>query len=283
MPFVPLRARKAVPLVEDADKEVIRAKQQQRDLATIQAHLGTQHGSTGYRFANHPATFGYVRGPDVPFRNATSTWRPPSAERDGPAQQRDRQHADHGALLEGSHKLRQTRSSPSLQASTVNMREACHPLSTELKRWETLANRTQGREMKDIEQAAPRAERSSPPPKIGANRQGLVLFPKYMLINNCHLKQQDLQRFQREQAEEAARAAQEALDSDLEGGGQLSPGSPGQSLTGEEKPARSGPVKFEASWGAPKLKTESVGGPHYAGSGMPAGRGMRTSNPFRMG
>lgn len=275
MPFVPLGQRKPIPLILDGDKEAIRARQRDRDVAAVQAHIGATPSVSGYRFANHPQTFGQVRGPEVPFRHATSTWRPPSADPDGPANQRESEHADHGAYWEASHSLRKTRSSPSFQSNN-NVIQACHPLSVERKRWEKLAHRTQTNEMKDID-LSPQRPRPPEQPKIGPNRQGLVLFPKYMLLHNCHLKMTDLQRFQREQAEEAARSAQEAEAASLAGGSQL------ESEDTLKSSSMRGPVRFDASWGAPKLRQEAVGGHHWAGSGMPAGRGMRTSNPFRMG
>lgn len=112
--------------------------------------------------------------------------------------------------------------------------------------------------------------------KAGPARQGLVLFPKYMLINNCHLKLTDLQRFQREQMEEQRRQAEEALEAESVAG-------QGDAQDSKKLIPRPGPVKFDASWGRPKLKDASQGGPHWAGSALPHGRGMRTSNPFRMG
>lgn len=275
MPFIPLGQRKPIPLILDGDKEAIRAKQRDRDAAAVQAHIGATPSASGYRFANHPQTFGLVRGPDVPFTGATSTWRPPSADPDGPAKHRDREHAEHGALWEASHSMRKARSSPQLRSSTMNAMESCHPLARERERWEKLAHRTQTCDLKDVDFPPPRQAPSPEPAKVGPNRQGLVMFPKYMLLHNCHLKQTDLQRFQREQAEEAARYAQEAEATMSLGESQLD--------VEESRSTIRGPTRFDASWGAPRLRQQSTGGPHWAGSGLPAGRGMRTSNPFRMG
>lgn len=277
MPFVPLGQRKPIPLVLDGDKEAIQARQRERDLAAINSHLGVAPGSSGYRFANHPQTFGHVRGPDVPFRNATAPWRPPEEDPQGPASALEREQAAYGGNWDAAHGMRKVRSTPALDSPSKAM-EACHPLSMELRRWEQLAKRTTASEMNGQDLSPPPRRELPPPPKIGPNKQGLVLFPKYMLIHNCHLKMQDLQRFQREQAEEARRAEEEAEGQDVRGSPSAAR-APEEAMYGSTR----GPLHFEASWGAPKLKQQSLGGPHWAGSGMPAGRGQRTSNPFRMG
>merc|ERR1712083_960063 len=126
----------------------------------------------------------------------------------GPAGQRDQEQAQVGAIWAESHRMRTVRSSPDLQLSASNMigSNECHPLSTELRRWETLAQVTKTTQMNGIEVP----ERPSPtmrhePEGSSQGLKGLVNFPKYMLINNCHLKQMELQRFQRQQQEEAER------------------------------------------------------------------------------
>lgn len=282
MPFVPLGQRKPIPLILDGDKAEIAARQRERDLAAVQRHLGAAPGASGYRFANLPPTLGHARGPEVPFRDAHASWRPPEADPDGPASLRNSQQAGYGAYWESSHGLRKARSSPTLQSpANANAREACHPLSTELRRWEHMAETTRRcdmKGMKDVEwDPLAKPARQDEAPKAAPGRQGLVMFPKYMLINNCHLKSTDLQRFQREQMEEQRRRADEASQQTE------APGGPAEGQGSPKVVPRPGPVKFDASWGRPVLREPSQGGPHWAGSALPHGRGARTSNPFRMG
>merc|ERR1719215_2362273 len=144
-----------------------------------------------------------------------------------------------------------------------------------------MAQKTEKETRKDINLDPPRREKTDMPKHDVKN--GLVLFPKYMLINNCHLKMTDLQRFQREQQAEQRRAL-------LQQQGLESPGLPTEasretlastaSPTDLELMSQStrGPFKFEASWGAPELRK---GGPQWAGNGMPSGASHKTSNPFR--
>mmetsp|Transcript_44397 Transcript_44397/g.128339 ORF Transcript_44397/g.128339 Transcript_44397/m.128339 type:complete len:287 (-) Transcript_44397:144-1004(-) len=286
MPFVPLRQRKPIPLVLDADKEVLVAKQRERDQAAIARHLGEAPGASGYRFANHPQTFGYVRGPDVPFSNAHAPWRPPETDPSGPAGLRDEEHAKYGANFEAAHGMRKVRSTPALQSpSAANVMEACHPLSTELRRWEKLGSTTKRCDLQgqDVEFEFPRKQQPTAQvsePKSAPPRQGLVMFPKYMLINNCHLKTRDLQRFHREREEEVARSREVAARALLEG-------SPTATMHADTQNAMRTTLgsmpNLEASWGAPKLREAAVGGSHFAGSALPHGRAQRTSNPFRTG
>eukprot|EP00913_Durusdinium_trenchii_P002647 g2450.t1 len=83
--------------------------------------------------------------------------------------------------------------------------QACHPLTTELRRWEKLAKVTERGEINEDVQSSMAASRKlcqagvRPKPVFAG---GLVNFPKYMLINNCHLKQMDLQRYADQCAEE---------------------------------------------------------------------------------
>uniref|UniRef100_A0A7S2K8Y1 Uncharacterized protein n=1 Tax=Zooxanthella nutricula TaxID=1333877 RepID=A0A7S2K8Y1_9DINO len=175
--------------------------------------------------------------------------------------------------------MRKVRSTSALPSPTggEDIKTACHPLSTELRRWEGLAATTRRcdmKGMKDVEFEFPPPPKppADPEPPKGPGRQGLVLFPKYMLINNCHLKTTDLQRFQRQQLEEQRRMAEEAPETSFY--------SEKDSVTVSE---RSGPLKFDASWGQPKLKEPSFGGPHWAGAALPAGGSQRHSNPLRMG
>mmetsp|Transcript_86559 Transcript_86559/g.149797 ORF Transcript_86559/g.149797 Transcript_86559/m.149797 type:complete len:284 (-) Transcript_86559:114-965(-) len=283
MPFVPLGSRKRLDVIMDADKETSRNQMRARDMAAYRSWEGAAPGSSGYRFAKHPTCMGQLRGPDVPYKDAGSPWRPPSAERDGPAAQRSMEHAPVGACWDKSHRTLalKSQSMPSLQSagSTVvdhkeearKIREACNPISVELRRWEHLANVTKDSSTGMIQLP----ERPKPePPKPLVKTAGLVNFPKYMLINNCHLKQTDMQRY----VEAEARARKEAEEQAAEAKAL------GISLDRlhamEAEPEESGVPWQTASWGAPRLKK---GGKHWAGSSMPAGKSMRTSNPFRLG
>lgn len=275
MPFVPLGARKRYEVILDDDKVRLAAQQRERDLAALAAvgiESAFQAQGGGYRFAKHPATLGPVR-PEMPFKDATSVWKPPEIDPDGPAGQRQRELAEHGARWEFSHGMKSVRSSPSLQTTGNAMMEA-HPMNVERRRVEMMSNRMVQREMRST--PADWAEKVAAPKPVAAKRErvagvrsggnGLVNFPKYMLIHNCWLKQQDAQRFQREQEalwKEAERQAAEAVEQ----GGMV-----------EEPVAPAFDVK-EASWGAPRQPGSDV----PAGSSMPAGRGQRTSNPFRTG
>lgn len=278
MPFIPLAQRKSSPLVLDEDKAALQQKQQAKDKATVDAHFGVAAGASGYRFANHPQTFGHCRGPDVPFRNATAPWRPPESDPDGPARQRDREQASYGAYWDSSHAMKGSRSSPALKTTGENVMEACHPLSAEIRRWKDMAHRTECETRKDIELKPLLVEHHPVPPKLQGVRQGLVLFPKYMLMNNCHLKSTDLQRFQRQQTE--------ALQRSMERSASRSPSDRSidapSDVDNHEAMGEStrGALAFEASWGAPVLRD---GGPQWAGNGMPSGGSCKTSNPFRMG
>lgn len=272
MPFVPLSQRKAVPLILDEDKARMQKVQAEKDQAVIQAHVGVAPGTSGYRFAHHPQTFGTVRGPEMPFQAATSPWRPPEMHPGGPAMQRDKCQADHGAYWESSHGMRKTRSSPTLNGDSskglAKAMQECHPLSQEIRRWDRMAHRTEMETRKDIVLGQPRREKVAPSKHEGI-RHGLVLFPKYMLIHNCHLKMTDLQRFQREQeAERKMVTISDAPDCDDDSR---------CSVRQVDRPR--GPSFFCASWGAPVRD----GAPQYAGNGLPAGGCQKTSNPFRMG
>lgn len=154
-----------------------------------------------------------------------------------------------------------------------------------------MAKMSEAETRKDIELKAPLVEPHPTPPKTGPNRQGLVLFPKYMLLHNCHLKLTDLQRFQREQAEAAQRTMERSLtrsmmrrSADSPDAEVLSdlPASAGSEIDTQEAMGEStrGQLSFDASWGAPILRE---GGPQWAGNAMPSGGAHKTSNPFRMG
>mmetsp|Transcript_56234 Transcript_56234/g.131039 ORF Transcript_56234/g.131039 Transcript_56234/m.131039 type:complete len:259 (-) Transcript_56234:64-840(-) len=258
MPFVPLGSRKRIEVILDDDKERLAAAQQTKDTATISAHSGLAPSAQGYRFGNHPLTRGRVR-PDVPFTGATSSWRPPSADREGPSSQKDREQTG-SAIWYESHRMKQTLSSPALSSTNMTVPLATHPLTKEIERWERLSTLTQAREMTrelrdELREEKPVRSKSSKPefqPK-----PGLVNFPKYMLINDCHLKRMEQQRFQREDQNAS-----------------LS-GSPVSS-----KGPESAVMYGAASWASPVLRQK---GTHWAGHGLAAGRMQRTSNPFRTG
>lgn len=282
MPFVPLGSRKRLDVIMDADKERLSNQLKSQDRAAFRSWEGAAPGASGYRFARHPTTLGPVRG-DVPFKDAGSPWRPPSAERDGPAAQRSMEHAPVGAVWEKSHRTLalKSQSMPSLQSagSTVidhreeakKIREACNPISVELRRWHNLAAVTSNQTAGMIELPV----RQKPePPKPLVKTPGLVNFPKYMLIHNCHLKQTDMQRYVEAEAKARHEAEENRAEAEALGisAGRL------QEMEGAVE--QSGVPWKTASWGAPRLKKK---GQHWAGSSMPAGRSMRTSNPFRLG
>ncbi|CAK9049798.1 unnamed protein product [Durusdinium trenchii] len=275
MPFVPISSRKPHALLLDHDKDRIRAQMQSKDEASVAEHYGLAPSSRGYRFGNHPMTRGPVRGPEVPFKEATRHWKPSEVEREGPMAKVDVKQAKVGAYWDGSHvklaALRNCQSSPALQQSAAEVMQACHPLTTELRRWEKLAKVTERGEINEDVQSSMAASRKlcqagvRPKPVFAG---GLVNFPKYMLINNCHLKQMDLQRYADQCAEEVKPdlpMAQVSL-----------------ARRGEASPSSSVRMQ-EPSWGAPKLKNHDQEEPCFAGNAMPSGRASRTSAWLRMG
>jgi len=159
------------------------------------------------------------------------------------------------------------------QKSVVDTSDLTHPLSIELKRWQKFAafSETESKSGPDLHKPPQRE-----PPKKSEYRSQLVNFPKYMLIHNCHLKSTDQQRYVKE--ENAKRAAgEEAMRQAAESGQDLFMDS-GRSMVSQST------VKMkDASWGAPRLRTAEDKLSTLAGSALPAGRGQRTSNPFRMG
>lgn len=282
MPFVPLGARKRLDVILDDDKEAIVATQRARDNFVIATHFAYRPSAAGYRFGNHPATQGRVRGPDMPFVGATALWRPPEEDPSGPAGQRVANQAKSGAFMDGSHLKKTGGSCPDLRPSPTStlsiMQEVADPLVVERKRWEKMAAFSAAQELKDCK---PPEDRKLQPrvKKELVKTGGLVNFPKYMLINNCHLKMVDQQRFveeeqrKRQLAEERLEEAKAALTSPV------SPSSPG-SHNVSFAPCSEGEVDSSAS-GQTLGKVSR--GKQFAGSTMPAGGGSRTSNPFRMG
>merc|ERR1712110_1086586 len=76
---------------------------------------------------------------------------------------------------------------------------------------------------------------------------GLVNFPKYMLINNCHLKSQDQMRYVREEA-----ARREEAEEELRRRSQLGDVGQGQACDETQVSGQSSPsLKKVASWGQP--------------------------------
>lgn len=264
MPFVPLGRRCLLEVVLDDDKARNTESLRASDNATVLAHAGHAASSSGYRFGNHAATRGRIRAPDVPFRAAHSSWRPPSADPSGPAARREEEQSQ--CVTRNGLRMNTSLSLPELSKAEPNM---THPLTRELKHWDKLANQTLSREMTDFEVNHPV---EAPPMRMNQRLPGsMVNFPKYMLINNCHLKTTETQRFGKEQHAERA-AAEAALARAAAGGGSLA-----GPVVKELQPSA---VKYgEASWGAPLLREE---GYHWAGSALPAGRGQRSSNQFRM-
>lgn len=250
---------------------------QSKDEAVVAEHYGLAPSARGYRFGNHPMTRGPVRGPEVPFKEATKHWKPSEVEKQGPMAKVDFKQAKMGAYWDGSHvKLacmrNGTQSSPALQQSAAEVMQACHPLTTELRRWERLAKVTERGEINEDIQASMAQSRKMcqagvrPKPVFAG---GLVNFPKYMLINNCHLKQMDLRRYADRCAEEVEQSMKEPPDGSMMG------------RLGEASPSSTVRVEKEASWGAPKLKNQDQ--PLCAGNCMPSGRASRTSAWLRMG
>lgn len=299
MPFVPLGSRKRIEVILDTDKERLRGERAARDELTVKLHHGVMAGQSGYRYANHPMTMGPVRGPGPPFLTANKPWTSEEDDPIGPHAQQNAEQAPIGAYLDGSHgmlgeKLRKTRSLPSMtrciaanppdeegRSLGARAKEAANPVSIELNRWKKLADVTK-RDLQGMPElhSLKKSDKREAKPYVAPG--GLVNFPKYMLFENSHLRQKDLQRFIEESnnlrmaAEEASAAAEVVPTPDpVESGAQtpVSVSSPG--LYGLNK---------TASWGAPRLR--NAPGPiqeQWAGSGMPAGRAQRSSNPFRMG
>lgn len=176
------------------------------------------------------------------------------------------------------------RSAPSLYAtgadmagtkSVIDTSELTHPLSVELKRWQKFSEFSE-KEMKHQGTITlPKKKAAPESPKAPVRVGGLVNFPKYMLIHNCHLKQRDQIRYvqeenaKRELAEETARRYAQLGEE------------PGMMETQMSELAE---LKKVASWGQPtRFNTAEERGKQWAGNPMPQGRGSRTSNPFTTG
>lgn len=188
-------------------------------------------------------------------------------------------HPAHAPLAEN-----RMRSAPSLHAtgaemtgpgmrSVVDTTELTHPLSVEIKRWQGFSEFSR-KEMEKGGGFKLMKDKPTEEPKKLAPLGGLVNFPKYMLIHNCHLKNQDQIRFvedmkaQRVAADEAARNREEFGEE--------------TQMSGHTQDSQA--MKKVASWGQPmRYKTAEERNAQWAGNPMPQGRGCRTSNPFSSG
>jgi len=281
----------------DHEKELITGTMRQKDDATVRLHHQVMNGTSSYRYAKHPETLGPVRGPPAPFAKANKPWTPAELQPDGMAAQRDLEQAPVGAIKDGGHcfhgeTLRKTRSTPALTrtiASSVPHEDglslgeqaklAANPISIELNRWKRLAEVTK-RDLATMPELHSTMKRDVPPPKKPVVTGGLVNFPKYMLFENSHLKSQDFMRFVA--AEEKARKDFEERLSTAEGpSGKPSAEQTPISTSRETLSSDSVPYAM-ASWGAPRLRGGDIKN-QWAGSALPSGKSIRSSNPFRMG
>lgn len=316
MPFVPLGSRKNHGVILDEDKAIITGKMHTLDNATVKFHHQVMPGASGYKYANHPITMGPVRQPPPPFATANKPWAPPEDEPDGMAAARDNLQAPVGMLNEGSHRFlaEGTRANRSTAALTKTMsgkvsmvgingsvaeiqremneekslgeqaKEQANPVSIELKRWQRMAKVTE-RDLNSMPPLDKRKDRIMPEKPVANG--GLVNFPKYMLFENSHLKTTEFQRYcdgeaaDRAEKAERAKAAEEAMAR-----GEMTPGvsSMSPSREGSSSQSRLPDWPPQPSWGAPRLRgPSSETSKQWAGSAMPHGKSMRSSNPFRMG
>lgn len=303
MPFVPLATRKRLEVLLDDDRERIGTLQRQRDQHAVNRHFDFAHARSGYRFGNHAATQGPIRGPAVPFSAATSTWEPPEVSPSNAASLRASEHAVVGSHTEASHgtmRLQRSFSTPGKAGSLLEKaKNDANPLTLERRRWEKFAEFSLKGELQGKEPPPPL--RRDPPPKPQPTK-GLVNFPKYSLIHNCHLKQIDQFRFVRQEQEARdAMRAQEGEDDDTPAAADCDspPGTTGTSATmGFPDATRSQMFKYSQGaavhsgslimQSAPTLRGslhthQLPSDARFAGGALPHGRGMRTSNPFRMG
>jgi hypothetical protein len=271
MPFIPLatRRRQEVTLGDRASIDVSLSKPQ-----TWFAEGGDGDSSNKYRFARHPSTMTTNVPSEVPFGKSTLQWRPPSAEPHGPAAKKMQEGADFGGGWEAAHapKVPRSRSTPSLAKTDMSFARDLmlerFPLTAELKRWEYMGKLMEQRESgvskspgrsgsTFLSSYRPTEEFQVPSGPTG----DLVNFPKYLLFNDSHLKQMELQRYAKEEA--AARDAASQLRKT------------GSTIGNTSQPSMQ---TTNAS-----MQT-SKGNPLYmrpAGSLMPTGRNQKSSNPFR--
>lgn len=298
MPFVPLGSRKRIEVVLDHDKERLTGEMRTKDEATVKLHHAVMPGVSGYRYANHPLTMGPVRGPPAPFEAANKPWAPPEHEPNGMAAMRDMEQAPIGSITQGAHSfkhetIRRNRSTPAIvrtmelhpmneedpRSPGEKAKEAANPISIELNRWKRLAAVTK-RDLASMPDLLPPKKERPPPPKPRVTG-ALVNFPKYMLFEDSHMKNTEFLRFTEKEAK--ARQEHEARATALEeamarGEIQASPAS-----TSRETSNQSDLVPFATvSMGAPRLRGP-LGAKQWAGSALPSGKSIRSSNPFRMG
>lgn len=280
----------------DNEKDLITGKMREKDNATVKLHHQVMNGTSSYRYAQHPETLGPVRGPPAPFAKANKPWTPAELQPDGMAAQRDMEQAPVGAIKEGSHifhgeTLRASRSTPALTrtiAASVPHEDglslgeqaklAANPISIELNRWKRMAKVTE-RDLMSMPELTP-LKKDNSPHKKPVMTGGLVNFPKYMLFENSHLKQRDFMRFVA--AEEKARTEAELRLSIAE----APSGKPSTTHTpmpSSRETLSSTDVPYaQPSWGAPRLRGPDFKN-QWAGSALPSGKSIRSSNPFRMG
>lgn len=268
MPFIPLatRRRQEVTLGDRASIDVGLRKQE-----TWYASEASQTGDAAakYRFARHPSTMTTKVHQEVPFANTSLQWRPPEADPGGPAEKRDQDAADFGGGWEAAHAPRvpRSRSTPSLAKTDTNFAHDLmlerFPLTAELKRWEYFGKLMERQKLMEQEQREQKglkspglsmasSYRQTIDPEVPSGPSGdLVNFPKYLLFNDSHLKQMDIQRYVKEEA--AARASANQI---------------------RQTGSTIGSASMQTSKGNPFYKRP-------AGSMMPTGRGTKSSNPFR--
>eukprot|EP00746_Dinoflagellata_sp_MGD_P010250 gnl/MRDRNA2_/MRDRNA2_121104_c0_seq1.p1 gnl/MRDRNA2_/MRDRNA2_121104_c0~~gnl/MRDRNA2_/MRDRNA2_121104_c0_seq1.p1 ORF type:complete len:273 (-),score=36.44 gnl/MRDRNA2_/MRDRNA2_121104_c0_seq1:49-867(-) len=272
MPFIPLatRRRQEVTLGDRASIDVTLKKQQ-----TWYAQDGDRDrdAAAKYRFARHPNTMTTNVPTEVPFSKSTMQWRPPSADPAGPAAKRMQDSADFGGGWEASHapKVPRSRSTPSLAKTDMNFARDLmlerFPLTAELKRWEYMGTLMEQRES-NVSTKSPGRSGSSvilssyrPKEDIkvpSAPSGDLVNFPKYLLFNDSHLKQMDIQRYVKEE-----NAARETASQLRKTGSTI--GTTSMQTTN---------ASLQTSKGNPLFLRP-------AGSLMPTGKNSKTSNPFR--
>jgi hypothetical protein len=293
MPFVSLGSRRRIEVVLDHDKQRLTNEMRAKDNATTSAHFGHAPGRSGYLYANHPLTKGPVRGPPAPFMKSNKPWNPEELDPSSPHAQKNAEQAPIGAFIEGSHSmiaetLRKSRSLPAVERTlrgtahtsfklSANAedgksigdqaKEAANPVSIELNRWKRLADVTH-RDLSSMPELHSWIKPERQKPKAFASKGGLVNFPKYMLFENSHMKMLDLQKFSDDQ-----KKAQEAA----ERGELRTP----VGLQDEDEEDEDEDIYRSASWGQPRLRNATNPNKMWAGSGMPAGRSMKSSNPFR--
>jgi len=303
MPFIPLGSRKNAGVLVDDEKQLATSLMRQKDNATVNLHHQVMAGTSSYRYAKHPETMGPVRGPPAPFKAANKPWTSAEQEPNGMAAMRDLEQAPMGACRDGGHcfhgeTLRKSRSTPAMIKTLAaagpqdelgkslgeQAKEMANPLSIELNRWKRLAEVTK-RDLATMPELHSTMKIERPPHKKPLVSGGLVNFPKYMLFENSHLKQQDFMRFvaaeeqARKEHEERVGSAEEAMGKDKPSALQTPIST---SRVGSQESSEPSVPYATVSWGAPNLRGPDMKN-QWAGSALPSGKSIRSSNPFRMG